>query len=197
MNDSELNELLRQARVPERTSEQWDELQAGTVRGLASTRSEGSEMGRGATRPGWRLAAAWAFAGATACVLLFFAFGHRRASRVEPDNDLADARKLYSELNTLFPNQLEAVVFDGSTPRLLLAEQPSGNKGAPLFVRLCGAQGCQRVITFSGQRVSLNGESCEVLVDARGHVIVTGERFAWSSGDAATTGDYRIEAGAL
>ena len=142
--------------------------------------------------------ALWSVGLATACVLFVLALNHWRADRTEPNNDLADAQKLFSELNALFPNQLAAVVFDGSTPRLVLAEQASANQGAPIFVRLCGAQGCQRVITFSGQRVSLNGESCEVLADARGHVIVTGERFVWSSGDGSSAqGGYRIEAATL
>ena len=98
----------------------------------------------------------------------------------------------------MFPNQLEAVVLDGSTPRLVLAEYPASGKGAPLFVRLCHGRGCQRFITYSGGRVSLNGENCEVLLNAQGNVIVTGERFAWSSGDGpASSGGYRIEAGVL
>ena len=218
MNDSELNDLLRRARVPARTAEEWKELAGDTVRTLTSTLAGDIKAGRvaprapfrtqphvsgarGATRPAlwpWRSVARWAFAGATACVLCVLALNRRHADRIEPHNDVAEAQKLFSELNALFPNQLEGVVFDGSTPRLVLAEQTSQNKGTPLFVRLCGSHGCQRVITFSGQRVSLNGESCEVLVDARGHVIVTGERFVWSSGDASSSpGGYRIEAATL
>ncbi len=194
MNDSELNELLRRARVPERTDEQWSELQADTVAGLAL---RGHALAARAHPPVKRIAL-WSVGLATACVLFVLALNHWRAARTEPNHDLADAQKLFSELNALFPNQLEAVVFDGSTPRLVLAEQTSANQGTPIFVRLCGAQGCQRVITFSGRRVSLNGESCEVLADARGHVIVTGERFVWSSGDAASSpGGYRIEAATL
>ena len=116
------------------------------------------------------------------------------ALRVQ-SNDVAGAQKLFSELSEMFPNQLEAVVLDGSTPRLVLAEKTSENKGTPLFVRLCGAQGCQRVITFSGQRVLLNGESYEVLMDARGRVIVSGDHFVWLSGDGAPVHrGYRIEA---
>jgi hypothetical protein len=208
VNDSELNDLLHRARVPERPDAQWTELQEDTVRRLTDVATSGQSAAnrspdqmaalcRDAATERWGRIRWWPtlIGGATACVLFIFAFNHWHTGRVEPSRDLADARKLFSELNALFPNQLEAVVFDGSTPRLVLGEQ--AYKGTPLFVRLCSAQGCQRVITFSGQRVPLNGESCEVLVDARGHVIVTGERFAWSSGDGATTGGYRIEAATL
>ena len=204
MNDSELNELLRRARVPERTGEEWNELQADTVRRLNHGRGKvdglalrGHALAARAHPPLHRIAR-WSVGLATACVLFILALNHWRTGRVEPHNDLANAQKLFSELSALFPNQLEGVVFDGSTPRLVLAEQTSTSRGTPLFVRLCGAQGCQRVITFSDRRVLLNGVSCEVLMDARGHVIVTGERFAWSSGEASSsTGGYRIEAAAL
>ena len=204
MNDSDLNELLRRARVPERSEHAWKELAGDTVRGLNLRRDQvdglalrGHALAARAHLPGKRIAL-WSAVFATACVLIALALNHWRADRTEPNNDLAAAQKLFSELNALFPDQLEAVVFDGSTPRLVLAEQTSQHKGTPIFVRLCGAQGCQRVITFSGQRVSLNGESCEVLLDARGHVIVTGERFVWSSGDEPSAqGGYRIEAAML
>lgn len=198
MNDRELNELLQRTLVPERSEHEWKEFADDTVRRLNSTPTENIKAGRVAPRPTWRFVATWTFAGATACALFVFALNHWREGRIEPRHEIADAQKLFSELSALFPNQLEAVLIDGATPRLVLAEQISPDKGTPLFVRLCGAQGCQRVITFSGQRVSLNGESCEVLVDARGHVIVTGERFVWSSADAAArSGGYRIEAATL
>lgn len=204
MNNSELDDLLRRGRVPERSEQEWKECAEDTVRALNLRREKvdglalrGQALAARAHLPGKRIAL-WSAVFATACVLIALALNHWRADRTEPNNDLAAAQKLFSELNALFPDQLEAVVFDGSTPRLVLAEQTSQHKGTPIFVRLCGAQGCQRVITFSGRRVSLNGESCEVLVDARGHVIVTGERFVWSSGEAASSQPgYRIEAATL
>lgn len=195
MNNSELNDLLHRARVPKRSEQEWKELAGDTVRALSLRR--GHALAARAHSAVKRIAL-WSVGIATACALFVLALNHRRVDRIEPHHDIANARKLFSELSALFPNQLEAVVFDGSTPRLVIAEQTSANKGTPLFVRLCGAQGCQRVITFSGQRVLLNGESCEVLVDARGHVIVTGEHFVWSSGEAVSSQHgYRIEAATL
>jgi hypothetical protein len=199
VNNSELKELLRRVHVPERKSEEWKELSDNTLRGLrASLFAEGGR-GQVALAPSRRKSfALWAAGLATACIVAGFFFGHWHAGRNSRRDEIADARKLFAELSSMFPNQLEAVLLDGSTPRLVLAEKTSANQGVPIFVRLCGAGGCQRVITFSGRRVALNGETCEVLLDARGHVIVTGDRFAWSSGDtAALPGGYRIEAAPL
>jgi hypothetical protein len=193
VNDSELNDLLRQARVPERSEQEWKESAEDTVRALNHRRDKLDRL----ARPRAQRIVLWSVGLATACVLAGFFFGQWRAGRNAPQNEIADARKLFAELNAMFPDRLQAVVLDGTTPRLVLAEKISGEQGPPLYVRLCGARGCQRVITYSGQRVSLNGETCEVLLDARGHIIVTGERFAWSSGDKTLAGGYRIEAAPL
>ena len=190
MNDSELNDLLSRARVPERSEAEWKDFSDGTLR---QVRLSLSAQGGGGLLRDRRSMTAWASGCAVVCVLIALACW--RSGRTKPNNNVAGAQKLFSELSEMFPNQLEAVVLDGSTPRLVLAEKTSENKGTPLFVRLCGAQGCQRVITFSGQRVLLNGESYEVLMDARGRVIVSGDHFVWLSGDGAPVhGGYRIEA---
>ena len=198
MNDSELNDLLRRAHLPGRSDAEWQELAEDTVRASLNRGPDKLDGLAPRAHSPARSFVLWSLGVATACVVLGLAISHWPSRNESSRNELADARKLFSELSALFPNQLEGVVFDGSTPRLVLTEKTSENRGTPIFVRLCGAHGCQRVITFSGQRVSLNGETCEVLVDARGHVIVTGEHFAWSSGDgAAAQGGYRIEAAPL
>ncbi len=194
MNDSELNGLLREHRVPERA---WEELAADTVRLAQSAASHGARRGTSPHGRRWKPAFALWAVGAAACVLAGFFVDHWHARRVQ-SVEVAAARKIFSELNALFPNQIESVVLEGATPRLALANKAFADKGAPLFIRLCGDSGCQRVITYSGQRVTLNGESCEVLLDSRGHVIVTGERFVWSSGDVTKArGGYRIQAAPL
>ena len=194
MNDSELNDLLRCARVPERSEEQWNDFPEDTMRRVRLSLPPPRVRAEG-LRPRWRSMAGWVSCCAGVCVLVALTLACWRSGRTKPNNNVAGAQKLFSELSEMFPNQLEAVVLDGSTPRLVLAEKTSENKGTPLFVRLCGAQGCQRVITFSGQRVLLNGESYEVLMDARGRVIVSGDHFVWLSGDGAPVhGGYRIEA---
>jgi hypothetical protein len=64
----------------------------------------------------------------------------------------------------------------------VLAEQPVPGSNTPIFVRICAERRCERAVTFSGRRVRMNGESWEVLADARGNVIVAGEHSVWSSG---------------
>lgn len=196
MNNSKLNELLRRAAVPARTEAEWQELAGDTMRSLAASR-ENAVFARGAARRPHRTPWLLGLGLAAACVLAGFFLGHWRSELQAQRAELADARKLFAEISMMFPDQLQAVVLDGAAPRLVLADKISGDQGPPLYVRLCGAQGCQRVITYSGQRVSLNGESCEVLLDARGRIIVSGERFAWSSGQTTLAGGYRIEAATL
>jgi hypothetical protein len=202
VNDSELNDLLRLAGVPERKAEGWKESTSETMRRLRISLADGEKaQARGATksRPRrWRSIVIWSAGCATALVFIGFILGNWHAGRRDRSHEIAAARKLFAELSAMFPDQLEAVMLDGSTPRIALADKPWPGSGAPLFVRICGPRGCQRIITFSGRRVQVNGENCEVLADARGGIIVTGDTFVWSSSDAGThAGRYRIEAAPL
>jgi hypothetical protein len=118
--------------------------------------------------------------------------GHKSAGS---DLQLAEARKCYGEVETLFPNQLQALVLDATGGRLVLAPEPNVPKSVPLYVKICGARGCQRVVTFSGQRIAVNGTFFEVLVDRQGKVLLVGEQSVWSSSEPGEKLDgYRIEA---
>jgi hypothetical protein len=193
VNDSELNEMLRDAQVPERSTEEWRRFSEDTMWMLGQ--SAGPLAGPSAHPPRLRLAW-WVTGFAGACIIIGISIAHWYARRA--GNEIADARKLFGELNAVFPDRLEAVMLDSSSPRLILADKPFSNSGAPIFLRICGSRGCQRVITFSGQRVRVNGENCEVLLDARGGIIVTGDTFAWSSAENGTrAGHYRIHAAPL
>lgn len=196
MNNSELNELLQRSRVPERKPEEWQEFANDTMRAVRSPVSAHAVSGEVLrSRPGFKSIALWAFGCATACILAGFIFGQWHGQRERSRDEIADARKLFLELNAMFPNQIEAVVLDERGARLMLAERAVPRNGAPIFVRICTPRECERVVTFSGQHVRINGQSCEVLLDARGNVIVAGEHFAWSSGERATRTDaIQIEA---
>lgn len=194
MNNQELNDLLRRAHVPERTSEEWNQFARDTARRIHGSFTHESVK---RSRIRHRAFAAWGVGFATVCVLLGFAIRHWHARREARRDEIADARKLFSELSALFPNQIEAVILNEHGPRLILAEQPLPRDATPLFVRICGAKSCERVITFSGRRVPLNGQTCEVLLDARGNVIVAGERFVWTSADHTARAGYKIEAAQL
>jgi hypothetical protein len=113
-----------------------------------------------------------ALALATACVVIALGIGGWARSR-QPQR--TDSARIYREVAALFPNQVRAIVTDEHGVRLVLADQADVPRSPALLVRFCQAQRCRSVITFSGQRVRLNGESVEVLVDGRGNVLVVGE----------------------
>ena len=197
MNNSELGELLRRVRVPERKPEEWQALGTDTMRAVYCSLSV-HRKGVGQRhevlprQPHFRTIGLWISGCAAACVLAGFIFGHWYAQQEARRNEIAHARKLFSELSALFPNQIEAVIFDEQGPRLVLAERPIPGSNPPIFLRICAERRCERVVTFSGRRVSMSGESWEVLVDAHGNVIVAGEHFVWSSGQRAT-GAHRLQ----
>jgi hypothetical protein len=112
--------------------------------------------------------------------------------------ELATARTYLRELEALFPNQVKAVEFDPTGPRLLLADRAVVPAAQPVLVRVCGRDGCRSFITFSGQQIRVDGDSLDVLVDARGHVLLVGAKLAWTSADAsARAGEFRFAAHSL
>ncbi len=60
---------------------------------------------------------------------------------------------------------------------------------------LCGPKGCQNYVTFSGQQIRLNGETCEVLLDHHGNVLLVGQRWIFSTAQAsANHARYQVAA---
>ena len=138
---------------------------------------------------------AFAIGVAAACLLLGFFLGIRTAWHTAGDPQLAMARKCFSEVAELFPNQVQALVLDSAGAHLVLAERPDVPSSPPLYVKITGPKGSQRFVTFSGQRIRVNGDTFEVLVDRQGDVLVVGKQSVWSSSDPGVkAGPYRIEA---
>lgn len=194
--DDELNELLRAARVPERTPEYWAEFPQAIARQLRVPRArEAASDTAPRPRPAW----AWGLGLATVCLLLGFFFGFQRGHAVGFSTaEIAQSQKIYRELAALFPDRVQTVQLDGRGSQIVLTSDPQPPASAPLLVQICHADQCRRFITFSGQRVALNGETFEVLTDANGNVLVIGDRLAWtSSAPRRTTAGYRIRAMAL
>ncbi|HYL94503.1 MAG TPA: hypothetical protein VET69_01770 [Terriglobales bacterium] len=132
---------------------------------------------------------------AAACLLLGFLVGTRTARHTSADPQFAEARKCFNEIAPLFPNQVQTIVFDAAGAHLVLAEQADVPASPPLYVKITGPKGEQRFVTFSGQRIRVNGDSFEVLVDRQGEVLLVGKQSVWSSSDPrAKAGPYRIEA---
>jgi len=112
------------------------------------------------------------------------------------DPQFAELQKCYREIEPLFPNQLKAIIWDNTGgPELVLAEAATVPSSTPLYLRICGPNGCRRFVTFSGQQIQVNGDVCDVLLDRQGNIIIAGRQLVWSSAKATgTAGHYQIEA---
>jgi hypothetical protein len=183
MNDSELNQTLRSARVPEPPADQWDRFPQRVVQRLRR------EITKPAPRVRPRRALLlWGIGFATACLVIGFGFGFWRGRHVPADDgSLAESSKLIREVATLFPNRVRAIISDRSGVRLVLSDRPDVPVSTPLFVKVCQGTKCQTIITFSGQEIQVANENVEVLADARGNVLLVGDRLVWSSAESTRT----------
>jgi hypothetical protein len=203
MKDQALNEILKRAAVPERGAEYWEQLPGRVMAKLERRRNRAGAVDRQGLTSSWTSPfhsllhrPALALGIAAICLALGLVLGSWKARR-SPGRDpqLAAAGKYFHELEALFPNQLQAIVFDQQGTHLLLAPEANLPASPPLYVKVSGPAGCQRFITFSGQQISLNGEVCDVLVDHQGNVMLVGRQLVWSSARAnAKAGRYTIEA---
>ncbi len=207
MNNKQLDELLKSARVPERAGEYWEKFPGRVMAKLhwrvqkmeAGRRAEAQEHAWKSRSSGFRFVRVPAFGAvlALACIILGFVLGFWRGQHsLAPERaQLAEALKCYREIAGLFPNQIQSIVFDQKGAHLVLAEQPNVPVSTPLYVKICGPAGCQRFVTFSGQQIRVNGDTFDVLVDRQGDVMVVGEQWVWSSSEPLQSVDgYRIEA---
>ena len=195
MTDPELSDLLRKAKTPSRAEEYWEEFPGVVSRGIA--RGEPG-FATGPRRSRLVFATAWAVSFATLCVLTGFWFGKWHKTHLAQGDEVAQARKLVAELATLFPNQVQSIVIENGRTELHLSENADVPRSTAILLRICGKSGCEKVITFSGQQVRVNGQPCDVLVDSRGNVIVAGSRFVWSTtGGAGNSSGAQIHARSL
>ena len=191
MNNDQLGALLKSAPAPEREAAYWTDFPKTVTRRLAQVRSPG--FSRSSARRGPLLT--WGLGLATVCILAGFFFGFWRGRTSTDAREAAAFQKLFREVATLFPNQVQAVIIDERGPRLVLAEKPNVPPSDPLLVKICKAKRCENIITFSGQQIRVNGEAFEVLADGEGHVILAGRRIVWSSAEPALRqAPWQIEA---
>ena len=185
MNDTELSQLLKSAKVPERGPDHWAEFPDRVSAALRATRA--SQAGPPRLWP----KLAWGFSLAGTCVLIGFVIGHWRD--VREANGLLRNGKLVREVVAMFPNQVQAIIQDENGLRLSLAETPNVPQSQPLWINICDGKNCRSIVTFSGQTVQIDGHRVEALADASGGVMLVGEHFFWSAGDR-TPGRLRINA---
>ncbi len=212
MNNVELERILRNAPMPDRAGDYWEQFPGQLMREIerrrdaaqvaTSTALPSAQAATARATPGRR---AWltlvlsrpvlAVGAAAACLLVGFFLGIRTTWHAGRDPQLAIARKCFNEVTELFPNQVQALVLDTTGAHLVLAERPDVPSSPPLYVKITGPRGEQCFVTFSGQRIRVNGDTFEVLVDRQGEVLLVGKQSVWSSSDpGAKAGPYRIEA---
>ena len=172
MND-DLDKLLKSARVPERSPGYWEHFPKRVTAQLAAAP---------APIP-FRYWLPWAAGLATAGVVLVVGFIVGRPNGPQTETPLAYAQ-LYREIETLFPNQVEAIVVDQRGVKLVLSDTANVTSSQPLLIQACRHDDCRHVITFSGQQVKVNGDTWDVLVNGQNQVVVAGR----------STDSYRIEA---
>ena len=190
MKNSELEKLLKSARVPERPAEYWDKFPA---RVMAKTHWLASREGTAAQeraagvfglRPSWRLAIVGVGLLVIAGLVGYnFGLGRGRSLSISAVQ-MAAARKYYQEVEALFPGQVQSIVFGQQGPRLVLADKPDVPPSVPLYLRIRGPKGFQNFVTFSGQQIRLDGEVCDVLLDPQGKVLLAGPEWVVSTGNA-------------
>ena len=103
--------------------------------------------------------------------------------------------KLYREIESMFPNQVRAIVVESDGVKLELSDKANIPSSSPLRVDVCHNQQCRTYITFSGQRIRVNEENWDVLADGGGHVVVVGPDIVWTSAKPTLrAGAYHIDA---
>jgi len=193
MKDADLNKLLRSVHPPERSPEE----QAGFPQEVVRKLSRPVHQQPAAERPVAKFPV-WALGFATACLVLGFIMGRFPDKPVAPPLATVktpDYAKLFKEVASLFPDRLRGVVVRNGELELVLADQPELPATNPLLVEICQNGRCRIVITFSGQKLEVDGHSIEVLTGANDRVIVLADNQVWTSQNPKEIVDgFRINA---
>ncbi len=199
MSNDELNQLFKAARIPERPANYWEDFPGTVTRELRATRGDKAPSALAPTHMIPRPEIALALGLAIVCLAIGFSVGRWRGRQTgTAETTLAEAQKYYREIAQLFPNQVRAIVFDQKGTHLILAERADVSESAPIFMKICGPKGCQGVVTFSGQQISIGSQPVDVLVGPRGEIILAGPDSLWSSRETPhQLGEYRIQAESL
>jgi len=97
------------------------------------------------------------------------------------DTQLAEARKYFTEIRQLFPNQLRGIVLKNHNPSVMLSETSDVPDSEPVLLHVASPAGRSSFVVLNGQEFSFAGKRYEVLLDHRGEVLVIGPDIAWSS----------------
>lgn len=194
MNNSELDSILKKARLPE-----FPETDSEMLSHQLVARIKRNEQ---VTRPSRSALPRWGLALATAaCVVIAFALGHWHGqvkAKTGSANDRLANIKIIRETLALFPNRVRAIVSDERGLNVVLSDSADVPASSPLYVRICDGQRCSSLVTFSGQEIQIAGQKLTVLSQPDGGIILEGKKFVWSSRDSASVGrKLKIEAKTL
>jgi hypothetical protein len=194
MNNAELNRTLKAAKAPEPSEEFRTQLPK-----RVSARLHWKTRPADARPVNWLPRFAWTMAGVTACLVAGFLVGHWRGhTEAIAENGFLQNEKVIKEMLAMFPNRVRAVVQDEHGLNVVLSDKDDVPASTPLWVKICDGKSCSAMVTFSGQQVRVNNNNWDVLADAQGRVIVTGNDTVWAAGSAQnSSGKYHIEAAEL
>ncbi len=194
MNNSELDKILKAAKAPDRPKEFWAEFpRRVTARLHWKTNVVQPRTANWLSRFGWALTTV------AVCLLIGFFIGHWRGrTDAMAENGLLQNEKVIKEMLALFPNRVRAVVQDEKGLNVVLSDEDNVPASAPLWVQICDGKHCSAMVTFSGQEIRIGKRDVTVLADSKGKIILAGDNFLWSSGEALLAdGKLRIEAKTL
>src|SRR5689334_4878510 len=179
MNNRELDELLGKVKVPEPPASYWQEFPGDVARVARTSPAPEEEKVRWAwLRPARALGATLA----AACVVVAFIIGFKVGTGASHGTSTVSMEKCLREVQAMFPNQVRAIIFEKDGAHLLLSDAPDVAGAMPVYLKVCDGNGCQRIVTFSGQRVPIKGKLCDVLVDSKENVLVIGQSEFWPGG---------------
>jgi hypothetical protein len=191
MNKPELESILKRARLPVIPEESLEMFPRRIVTSLKR-----NDPPIQAER-NFSLRFVWAF-GLAACIVIAFVIGHWSApiksGTITATDTLANL-KLIQQTLAMFPNQVRAIVENEHGLNLILSDNDDVPASAPLYVRICDGKHCSSFVTFSGQEIQVVGQTVTVLADARGGIILMGNKFVWSNTGRTYAGNHlKIEA---
>ncbi|MFN7139815.1 MAG: hypothetical protein ACK4UN_10790 [Limisphaerales bacterium] len=187
-----LDKLLAEAKAPQWPEEHWSNFPKEVRRAIRAKQFAATGEPGGS---GFRWKLVFAMAGLVAA---FFSGFYFRAPE-KADLQMAQTEKVIREMSTLFPGRIRSITINSSGIQLSLAESENISNAQPLLVKVCPSKGdCNKIITFSGQTIQLDGKAFEVLLSSSGEVLLVGQEEIWSSSEKKMlAGVTRIEALAL
>jgi hypothetical protein len=191
MNKPELESILKRARLPEIPEESLEMF----PRRIVTSLKRNEPLVRVARKNSLHLS--WAF-GFAVCIVVAFViirWGEPKKSVTMTTADTLTNATLIHETLAMFPNQVRVIVENEHGLNLILSDKDDVPASAPLYVRICDGKHCSSFVTFSGQEIQVAGQTVTVLADARGGIILTGNKFVWSNTERTYAGNHlKIEA---